>query len=76
MPLKEIYYSAWDAGTYHTCGDCSVGKEIPLEHVRRTFFMQSFGHKCEVCDKMESERKTEHDMYVLSYVPTREVGKV
>lgn len=76
MPLREIYYSAWDAGTYHTCESCPVGKGIPLEYVRKTFYVPSFCHKCEVCDKMESERKTEPEMCVLSFVPTREVRKV
>jgi len=76
MPLREIYYSAWDAETYHTCGNCPIGKGIPLEYVRKTFYVPSFCHKCEICDKMEGESKVETEFEALSFVLTRDMVKV
>jgi hypothetical protein len=57
MPLREVYYSAWDAGTYHTSSNCQAGKTIPAEYLRQTYFVPTYCKKCEICDKLEGSHQ-------------------
>jgi hypothetical protein len=57
MPLREVYYSAWDAGTYHTCINCSTGLRIPPDYMRQTYFVPNYSRKCDECEQLEQEHQ-------------------
>jgi len=55
LKLQEFYYAADSAGTYHSCRNCPVGKEIEPRFLRKTYFPDYYKRKCEVCKSLEDD---------------------
>jgi hypothetical protein len=55
--LREFYYSACDAGIYHTRHNCPVGREIDARYLRKTYFPNSHMQKCEACQSLEQDEE-------------------
>lgn len=55
LPLREVYYSAFDINVYHTISSCPEGMAIPDNYLRKVYLVPTFAQKCAHCAALEAE---------------------